>query len=156
MANLTFSSIEELQRYLGGRMDRINQTMQTAGMKIAEQARAMLVREPTRKGPVVWQSEKQRRWYHAMRRREGLPLKYTRHSDRMSQNLAKSWTSRPEPAGAIVGTRATYSLWAQSAQYQQRMHQATGWPTDEQVVAKLQSTGIIDRIVQAELKALLG
>jgi len=156
VANLTFASIEELQRYLGGRMDRINQTMQTAGMKIANEVQTQLVKYPTRKGPVKWASEKQRRYYHAMRREAGLPMKYTRRSDPMSQRLGQSWGTRPTEGGAILGSRATYSLWAQSAKYQQPMHAETGWTTDEEAVEWARQRGIIDRIVQAELKALLG
>jgi hypothetical protein len=42
--------------------------------------------------PVIWPSEKARRYYFAMRREAGLPMKYTRGSDPMSQRLQQSWT----------------------------------------------------------------
>lgn len=157
MADLTFSSIKELKDHLKANMDKLPRTMQTAALKIAAQAGTWLSRYPRRNtGPVKWASEKQRRWYHAMRRREGLPARYTRRADPMSQRLGQSWAAETRPNGAMVGTRATYALWVQSSEYQQPMHQDTGWTTDEQVIDKLKKSGIIEKIVNAELKALFG
>ena len=86
--------------------------IQRSALQIALELANKLQRYPTRKGPVQWDSEKQRRWYYAMRRAKGLPLKDTRGSDKMSQKILQSWgVKKFGTTGAILGNRSTYSPW---------------------------------------------
>lgn len=105
--------------------------------------------------PVIWASEKQRRWYYAMRREAGLPLKYTRGSDPMSQRIGGSWAIRRQPESAILGNRATYAPYVQSSEYQTAQHEATGWTTDEQAAEKIVDDGTVKRIVEAHVRVIV-
>jgi len=105
--------------------------------------------------PVIWPSEKARRYYFAMRRKAGLPMKYTRGSDPMSQRLQQSWTVARGNEEATVGNRATYAPYVASEQYQTEQHKATGFTTDAQAWEKVQRSGVVDKIVQAHLKAVI-
>ena len=89
--------------------------------------------------PIRWTSEKQRRYYFAMRRKRGLPLKYTRESDPMSEKLLGGWNQRSEDGGmtVIVGTRASYARFAMDERYQQGFHKDTGWKTIQQHAREL-------------------
>jgi hypothetical protein len=125
--------------------------------------------------PIKWASDKQRRFFFAMRRRmlgeedqrvtvenartllttgkwgrkrmqKGYQIGYTRESDPMSQRLLASWAVEGQAGGgAIVGTKATYAPWVQSAEKQQGMHSATGWVTDEAAVRQVEASGVIER-----------
>ena len=87
--------------------------------------------------PVIWASEKSRRFYFAMRA-GWFASNYTRNSDAMSQRLGPGWTVRKQSqATYIVGNKATYAAWVQSAKRQQPQHKATGWKTDAQAVDEL-------------------
>lgn len=105
--------------------------------------------------PVIWASEKQRRWYFAMRRKAGLPLEYTRRSDRMSQRLHAQWSIRRSETEAVLGNRATYAPYVQSSQYQTAQHAATGWVTDKQAADEAISSGQVKRIVDAQINAIV-
>jgi len=61
----------------------------------------------------------------------------------------------PRGSGTIVGNSATYAPWIQSDEYQTEMHREAGWPTDKSVDEELKRTGIIPRIVAAEIKSML-
>ena len=59
--------------------------------------------------PVEWKSEKQRRFYFAMRREQGLPPKYTR-----SGRLRASWVLRRNDATSwLVTSSAPYAKFVQ-------------------------------------------
>jgi len=105
--------------------------------------------------PVIWASEKQRRWYYATRREAGLPLRYTRRADPMSQRLHAQWGISRGETEATLGNRATYAPYAQSSQYQTAQHAATGWTTDEQAADKVMSDGTVKRIVEAHITAIV-
>jgi hypothetical protein len=105
--------------------------------------------------PVIWPSEKARRYYFAMRREAGLPMKYTRGSDPMSQRLQQSWTVRRGNAEATLGSRATYAPYVASSEYQTEQHAATGFTTDEQAADKVIADGTMKRIVEAHVKAIV-
>lgn len=97
--------------------------------------------------PIIWASEKQRRFYFWMRTSQGLPLGYTRNSDAMSQRLGPSWTvDHLGTIDAVVDNKATYGLYVQSHIYQTAQHKATGWITDEQAVNNVQRSGDVERV----------
>ena len=78
--------------------------------------------------PVIWASEKSRRYYFWLRRSKGLDLKYSRNSDPMSQRIGPSWTvAHLGQTDAIASTSATYGPFVQSAEFQTAQHAATGW-----------------------------
>lgn len=107
--------------------------------------------------PVIWASEKSRRFYFAMRRQGGLPPGYTRQSDPMSQRLGPGWAVRKVgQAVYIVGNKSTYASWVQSAASQQAQHKATGWKTDEQAVDELNKSGDIERAGQQAMRKIAG
>jgi len=105
--------------------------------------------------PVIWPSEKARRYYFAMRREKGLPMKYTRGSDPMSQRLQASWTVARGRGEATLGNRATYAPYVASSQYQTEQHAATGFTTDEQAAQKVIESGTLDRIITAHIQAMV-
>lgn len=107
--------------------------------------------------PIEWASEKQRRFYFAMRREEGLDPGYTRISDPMSQRLKESWTTDQVGAhDALVTSRADYAYWVQSARHQQFFHINTGWISDEEAVENVEDSGDIDRVSDAVIRRWLG
>ena len=105
--------------------------------------------------PVKWPSDKARRAYFAQRREEGLPMKYTRGSDPMSQRLQNAWTVAREPTSATLGNRATYAPYVASEEYQAEQHKATGFMTDAQAVEKVDRDGTMQRIIQATLGSIV-
>jgi len=99
--------------------------------------------------PVIWASERQRRFYHAMRSRAGLSPGYTRNSDPMSQRLANSWTIAHHGAvDALVDNKAQYGHWVQNEIYQTAQHKATGWITDAQAVKNVERSGDIEVVAE--------
>jgi hypothetical protein len=99
--------------------------------------------------PVIWASERQRRYYHAMRNRAGLPPGYTRNSDPMSQRLANSWKiSHLGETDALVDNKASYGPWVQNDIYQTAQHKATGWITDEKAVKNVERSGDVERVAE--------
>ena len=105
--------------------------------------------------PVKWPSEKARRYYFAMRREAGLPMEYTRGSDPMSQRTQQSWTIARGTAAATLGNRATYAPYVASSQYQTEQHAATGFTTDEQAAEQMIQSGVMPRIIEAQIRAIV-
>jgi len=107
--------------------------------------------------PIKWASQKQRAWYFAARRRDGLNIQYTRLTDPWSQQLRQGWVveAKPSIGGAIVGNRVPYGPWAQSDEFQQPMHKATGWKTDRQAVEEVDRSGELIGIILEEIKSHL-
>ena len=158
MSDITVDNLDELQKRLARLSNPAfaQQIGQRAGRKIGEQLRYYLVKYPgASHSPVIWASRKQRAWYFANRQEMGLPLEYTRTSDPMSQKLGQSWTVAATSDGAIVGTRATYAPYVQSAAQQSAQHAATGWKTDVDAVGELERSKLIERIVLAEIDSLV-
>jgi hypothetical protein len=124
--------------------------MSAATFAIGEQLRGILAKYPgPAHSPVIWENAKQRVQYFAERRRRGLPLKYTRQSDPMSQRLGPSWaTAHKGKTDATVGTKVTYARWVQSAEKQYKQHKATGWITDEIAIQRLKQSGVIPKILR--------
>jgi hypothetical protein len=138
---------------------RYDRALGSATMACGEQLRRYLIRYPgPAHSPVIWASARSRRFYFAQRRERGLPLRYSRQSDVMSQRLKLGWVvERHGTTGAVVGTRGiTYARYVQSAQHQTAQHRATGWITDEQAVAKLKQSGAIERATRMAVAKVTG
>lgn len=132
--------------------------MQTITLAVGELVRDEIATYP---GPVVrpieWASAKQRAYYFAMRREEGLSPEYTRISDPMSQRLKESWTTDQVGAhDALVTSRADYAYWVQSAEGQQPFHKNTNWITDEAAVQNVLSSGDIGQVAGDAIRRWLG
>jgi hypothetical protein len=104
---------------------------------------------------VKWPSDAARKAYFAERRKRGLPMQYTRGSDPMSQRIQQSWTIRRGNAEATLGNRATYAPYVASSEYQTEQHAATGFTTDEQAAEQTIESGVMGRIVEAQIKAIV-
>lgn len=129
-------------------------TLAPAWLAIGEEARNIIASYPSKPGyPLKWQSDKQRRFYFAMRDGD---LPYVRGSDGMSQRLGPSWAVTPIPFGAVVGTRVAYAPYVQADEMQQDMHHATGWPTDKQTAQRLDDSKIPEQIIWRTIAVALG
>lgn len=99
--------------------------------------------------PIIWASERQKRFYFWMRAKEGLPPRYSRGNDPMSQSLRNSWTiSHHGSTNALVDNKASYGPWVQNDIYQTAQHKATGWITDEKAVKKVERSGDVERVAE--------
>lgn len=106
-------------------------------------------------GPVAWASVRQRIWYHAARRKQGLALEYTRRSDSWSERLEDSWAVRNVGQfDAVVENGATYGAYVQrdprhgEGIVQQPMHAVTGWITDMQAIDEVNKSGKPEHIAR--------
>lgn len=132
--------------------------IQGASIAVAKELeRRLKVYPKLEKGRVVrWKSERQRRFYHAMRRARGLPAKYTRQSDPMSERLKTKWqVSRLGALGAKVENGASYGIYVQADEYQQPMHRDAGWTTDRQAADRVKADGTIERIFSDAMEAIV-
>ncbi|HUV67106.1 MAG TPA: hypothetical protein VMW24_24675 [Sedimentisphaerales bacterium] len=122
-----------------------------------EHVRSKIAIEPpiNRNYPLPWASEDQRRQYIAMRRAAGLSPRYDRNSDRLSERLSPSWTTKVASGGlsATIGTKASYARLVQDRDVQTEMHKRTGWVTAQDVVEK-ESDRIVDMIGDAIDRAM--
>jgi hypothetical protein len=156
MPSIEIEGLPELKRAIRRAGADMPKTLRRVERKIGQDARNRLKKYPPRnKGPVKWRSRRQHYWYREARRRAGLPLKYTRKKDPWSQRLGESWVVDQGWRRTVVGTRVTYARHVQSEEDQEPMHKATGWVTDAQVVDEMKRTGVVKRIVQAEIASLL-
>jgi len=154
MTNVRVEGLERLVRVIGRACTDLPRAIGAATFAIGEQIRGTIaVYPPMPKYPLRWASKRQRAAYFATRRGLG---PYVRVSDPHSQQLGKSWaTARHGSISAVVGTRATYAPYVQSAQQQQPFHADTGWVTDEQAVKRVSESGVIDDIFRDVLHAAL-
>lgn len=98
--------------------------------------------------PVEWASEKQRRFYFAMRREQGLPYGYTRQSDGMSERIMESWAIEPYgETGALLKNSATYAPYV-IGEDQQPQHALTGWRKLADVANEFFSSGKANAIFE--------
>lgn len=96
--------------------------------------------------PVVWASEKQRRFYFAMRREQGLPFGYSRQNDGMSERIMESWAVEPYgTTGALLKNSAAYAPYV-IGDDQQPQHALTGWQKLVDVAAQFFASGKADEI----------
>lgn len=99
--------------------------------------------------PVIWASEKSRRYYFWLRRSKGLDARYTRESDPMSQRLRNSWTvAHLGQTDALLDNKAQYGPFVQAAQFQTAQHKATGWITDVQALQAVERSGDVERVAE--------
>ena len=105
--------------------------------------------------PVIWASEKQRRYYFAMRRMNNAPAQYTRQSDPMSQRIAKSWSvvSNSYYSASVVNS-ADYAGYVIGEQ-QQPQHKATGWRKIVDVVRQLEATQRLQKVFEKVIHAFI-
>ena len=149
-------------------LDKLNRAMQQlsgAGLSMFKRKVTYLVAtaikgviQPYKRkhsGPVIWPSEKARRYYFAMRRKAGLPMKYTRGSDPMSQRVQQSWVVRSSKESAVLGNTATYAPYVASDQYQTEQHKATGFTTDKQAAEKVVNGPAMRRIIDENIRQML-
>jgi hypothetical protein len=123
---------------------------------VAVELKHVMTKYPAGKhSPVIWASEKARRFYFWQRRSKGYPLEYTRRSDPMSQRMHLSWGIRKKPTSATLGSKATYAPYVQSSQYQTAQHEASNWTTDEQAAQKIVADGTLKRIIQANVQRIV-
>lgn len=143
-------TIQGLDRIVSALGQSIKPTIQGITVGVGEVARSYMAKYPGPSAqPVTWQSRKQRIHYIIMRREAGLPLKYTRGSDPMSQHLGQSWEVKPAgDLNAVLGTTVTYGPFVQGQLFQQAQHFVTGWTTDELVKRDVEASGDIDRVMQ--------
>ena len=154
MSEIVYSDVIRLQQALSQLTGPgITQLVQRASYKIGLEIENELKRYPKSPSyPLKWASERQRRWYFWHRRKEGLPIGYTRTSDPMSQKLGHKWTTKPQSWGAIVGNPVTYAPYVQSHEYQQPMHEATGWITDKEAADEIMRSRVVEQIIAAEMR----
>lgn len=96
--------------------------------------------------PVEWASEKQRRYYFAMRRAQGLPFGYSRQSDGMSERIMESWAIEPYgTSGALLKNSATYAPYV-IGDDQQPQHALTGWQKLTDVANEFFASGKADEV----------
>jgi len=153
--HIKVEGLDALKRKLGADWTK---PIQDGAVAVGQEIRNVVAEYPEGKvnSPVIWASEKQRRWWFASRREANLPFKYTRNSDAWSQRLGPSWTVRPEgQTNAVVGTKATYGPWVQSAEKQTAQHKATGWVTDKEAVEEVERGGKAMRIFRAIIQKWL-
>jgi len=103
--------------------------------------------------PVIWASEKQRRWYFANRKDMG--YKYSRQSDPMSERIAKSWVIQENNTFSYsVVQSATYAEYV-IGELQQPQHKATGWKKISQLIKEIRASGKIQKIVNKFISAFI-
>ncbi len=154
--------IEGLERVQGILRQDWKKVIQRACLKVGALVQRQLETfPPDSHQPVIWQSERQRRWWHASRAEAGLDIKYTRESDPWSKRLHTSWTTREQgDSGSVVSTFVDYAPYvqadaAQGGIRQQPQHFATGWVTDKQAVDTVKASGDVPIIVKAEIEDAL-
>ena len=152
---LTVEGLENAQRLLGQDWKRV---VQTACVKVGKEVQLEFETAPgPAHQPVIWASERQRRWWHAARAEAGLPLEYARGSDPWSKDVEHSWTTvEAGSTDAEVRTFVDYAPYihadaARGGLRQQPQHFATGWMLDTQAVANVKASGKIEVIVKAEI-----
>jgi len=152
---IDLSGFAELQRTLGELQAR--RYMGAVLRQAAEEVKGDLAEYPPRNTnyPLTWPSSRSRATYFAIRRAHGLPNRYTRQSDPMSQRLGPSWQTSVAIDGmsATIGNRVTYAPLVQTREGQTQMHKDTGWVTAEDVVDR-RADDIQNMVVAAIDKAL--
>lgn len=137
---------------------KIDRALRAATYEIGKLVRAEVMKRPgPSHSPVLWASAKQRRYYFAMRRKAGLPLKYSRETDPMSKKLMRGWKLRHlGKTDAEVRNETPYGHYVQAQRYQSAQHRATGWVTDVQAVNNVERSGDIRRITDQAARKELG
>jgi hypothetical protein len=102
--------------------------------------------------PVVWKSEKQRRYVMAAIRRGEIEVPYRRGGKR-SERYGTQYYIKSEGMDTAIGNRASYAKWLTDSKYQSRAMSARGWlKLLDTAVAK---QGAITKIYQEWVDKLL-
>lgn len=158
--SVTIEGQENLNEFLRRLADpaELQKFAQRVGVEFGNRAKVVLEKYPgPSHSPVIWASEKQRRWYFASRRAAGLPMEYDRLTDPMSKQVGMNWTVRQTADGAIVGNDVDYAAYVQGYQVQSAQHKATGWVTEKSAAEQTfeqSMTQIIDKEMKRVLKGL--
>lgn len=121
------------------------QRVLAALMLVGESLRSRLARYPGPvKRPIAWLNLRQRRAYFARMAAAGDRPPYRRTTSRLSERLGKSYVIIPRSERrVVVESKASYSAFVQSKEFQQPFHRYTGWITDAQVVDQVRrSSGL--------------
>lgn len=156
--SVEIKGLDEVQKMLGKLQGpEMQRAAQMAGKMIGEEGKGIIATYPGPPShPINWASVAQRKAYFAQRHKAGLPPRYTRGSDPMSQRLGASWAVKAKGWGAVLGTKVSYAPFVQSKVKQQPMHKATGWITDEETVRRLEQGGKIKKIVSDAIRKVIG
>lgn len=147
-----FEGVEEITKALGVDLKPVLRDITFAAGELVRSEIAVYP-GPAHK-PIIWASERQRRFYFAMRREAGLSPGYTRNSDAMSQRLGASWTIQHHGAtDALLDNKTSYGPWVQNDLYQTAQHKATGWITDEQAVKRVERSGDVEHVAEKIIAA---
>jgi hypothetical protein len=139
--------VDELLKDLGIPLDPVLKDITYAVGELVQ--KEIAVYPGSSHSPVIWASERQKRYYFAMRRAAGLSPKYDRGSDPMSKQLLNAWkVSHHGATDALVDNQTNYGPWVQNDLYQTAQHKATGWITDEQAVKKVERSGDVERVAE--------
>lgn len=132
----------------------VEKALRLATFEVGKAVRVILVKPaPPSNSPVIWASAKQRAYYFAMRRAQGLPPKYDR-----TNKLQDNWQVEHSGAtDAVVANRdLAYAQYVQRWSYQSRQHAATGWPTDALAAETVKRSGDVERITDAAVRKEFG
>ena len=72
-----------------------------------------------------------------------------------SETLSKSWGVKRHRLGGEVGSKATYAPVVHHYKEQAKFHGRRGWVTDKAAVAKVQKSGVVDKIVKRAVDRIL-
>lgn len=129
------------------------QIFQTAAIAVAKELQAEARPYPGEVAyPIEWKSEKQRRFYFAMR---GKNLPYVRQSDDMSERLLESWAIEPYgKIGAVLKNNAIYAPFV-IGDDQQPFHRNTGWRILREVAKEFFQSGRANAIYEKVIGQML-
>jgi hypothetical protein len=147
---LGYEEIQAVLSKLHGR--KAEQALGTISEGIGRELINVLQEYPARRygAKQEFSSAAQRRGFFAALNSGRIRVPYRRRMD-----LGRSWDVERRGSGAVVGTKALYAPYVQSEERQTKMHERTGWTTDEQAVDKVKKTGVIPRIAKKVLGKLM-
>ncbi len=103
--------------------------------------------------PIIWASQKQRRYVMMLVRKFG---PWVRETHSLSQRMQGGWTVKDlDDYHVKVGTHATYGPWVQNAEMQTAQHRATGWMTDDRAIANVAASGDLERVAAGAINRFL-
>ena len=156
------SGLKELSRALGA---DIQKAARIAGFAAAQQIKQAVAPYPGRteaNQPKQWQSSAGGRrvrntWYERTYGPRWVRKDGSIRGRKTSEMLGNSWAVKRHRLGGEVGNKASYSPAVHHYKEQAKFHGRRGWVTDKQAVARVQKSGIVDRIVKRAIdRALKG
>lgn len=149
-------SKEDIVR-ITGKLEAILPQVKAAGQAAALEVKGKVARAPKQPHRKMgFKSLRQRLFVIAAIQSGLIDYPYRRAMSPGSEALSKSWTIGEENGGLthIVGNDTSYGPYVQGEE-QSSFHQATGWPTTEQVKEEMQPV-IAERFQKAVRQALTG